>query len=59
MDLDEEPPPLLVAADGTDAVDQNLSSELDDTKITKVPISIITGRMHSPSLVHVYIQKAI
>lgn len=44
MDLDEEPPPLLVATDGIEAVDQNLSSELDDTKITKVPISIITGR---------------
>ncbi|CAK4024241.1 Hypothetical predicted protein [Lecanosticta acicola] len=43
MDEDQEAPPLLVAADGTNAAEQSLSSEMGDVKITKVPITIITG----------------
>lgn len=45
MDDDEEAPPLLVAADGADAQDANLSAEMEDVKVTKVPITIITGRL--------------
>ncbi|PIA93722.1 hypotheticalsprotein [Cercospora beticola] len=43
MEDDDEAPPMLVNADGTTAADQALSAELDDVKIAKVPITIITG----------------
>lgn len=45
MDLDdEEAPPMLVDADGKDVVeDAGLSAEMDDVKVTKVPITVITG----------------
>ncbi|KAF2217734.1 hypothetical protein CERZMDRAFT_30498 [Cercospora zeae-maydis SCOH1-5] len=43
MEDDDELPPMLVNADGTTAADQALSAELDDVKIAKVPITIITG----------------
>jgi len=37
---------MLVGADGKDAVeDSGLSAEMDDVKLTKVPITIITGRV--------------
>lgn len=45
MEDDDELPPMLVNADGTTAAEQALSAELDDVKIAKVPITIITG-MH-------------
>ena len=44
MEDDDELPPMLVNADGTTAEDVALSAELDDVKIAKVPITIITGR---------------
>ena len=45
MDDDDDAPPMLVAADGTapDDVEGRLSAEMTDVKITKVPITIITG----------------
>ncbi|KAM3420010.1 hypothetical protein BST61_g3321 [Cercospora zeina] len=43
MEDDDELPPMLVNADGTTATDQALSAELEDVKIAKVPITIITG----------------
>ncbi|GIZ43899.1 hypothetical protein CKM354_000711100 [Cercospora kikuchii] len=43
MEDDDELPPMLVNADGTTAAEQALSAELDDVKIAKVPITIITG----------------
>lgn len=47
MDVDEDGPPMLVAADsgfGADAVGANLSADTSDVTLAKVPISIITGR---------------
>lgn len=45
MDDDDDAPPMLVAADGTaaDEVEGRLSADMNDAKITKVPITIITG----------------
>ena len=44
MDIEEEDeaPPLLVAAG--DATHTTLTAKMKDVKITKVPITIITGR---------------
>lgn len=42
---DDDAPPMLVAADGSDlADDANLNAEMEDVKVSKVPISIITGK---------------
>lgn len=41
---DDELPPMLVTADGSTAAEEALSVELDQVKIVKVPITIITGR---------------
>ncbi|KAM0718698.1 hypothetical protein Q7P37_005769 [Cladosporium fusiforme] len=43
MDGDEDAPPMLVAADGGSDSDAALNAEMEDVKMTKVPISIITG----------------
>jgi hypothetical protein len=44
MDEEDEAPPMLVAADGsTDPTETALNAEMEDVKITKVPITIITG----------------
>lgn len=43
MDEEDDAPPMLVSADGADAVEANLSGEMEDMQVTKVPISIITG----------------
>ncbi|KAF2171659.1 hypothetical protein M409DRAFT_63289 [Zasmidium cellare ATCC 36951] len=43
MDDEEDAPPLLVAADGPDAQEATISAEMEDVKVTKVPITIITG----------------
>ena len=44
MDEDDDAPPLLVSADNnTDPVDARLSADLTDTKLSRVPITIITG----------------
>ena len=44
-DDEDDAPPMLVSADGNDdvQVNGNLSAGMDDVKITKVPITIITG----------------
>ena len=46
MDEDNDAPPMLVEADGpnTDAAEATLSADMEDLKITRVPITIITGR---------------
>lgn len=44
MDDDDDVPPMLVAADSGDAAEEALTSEMEDVKITKVPITIITGK---------------
>lgn len=44
MDGDEDAPPMLVAADGGSDSDAALNAEMEDVKMTKVPISIITGQ---------------
>ena len=43
MDNDEDGPPMLVAADGNENEAERPNAETDDVKITKVPITIITG----------------
>ncbi|KXS99853.1 hypothetical protein AC579_9485 [Pseudocercospora musae] len=43
MEEDDDAPPMLVTADGTDAVEADLSSEMDHVKISRVPITIVTG----------------
>ncbi|RMY67716.1 hypothetical protein D0863_07617 [Hortaea werneckii] len=43
MDEDEDAPPMLVAADGSDPAASTLNAEMEDVKIARVPISIITG----------------
>ena len=51
MDEDEDAPPMLVSADGNNnPAEARLSAELDDMKITKVPITIITGSSISSQL---------
>ena len=42
---EDDAPPMLVTADDTiDPTEATLSAEMQDVKITKVPITIITGR---------------
>lgn len=46
MEDDDDGPPMLVAADGsTDATEVRLSADMDGVNLTKVPITIITGRL--------------
>ncbi|KAL1301998.1 hypothetical protein AAFC00_002451 [Neodothiora populina] len=42
MDIDDEPPMLVEAGEQTDAP-ENLSADVKDVSLTKVPITIITG----------------
>ena len=42
IDFDDDAPPMLVAADQPDNT-QNLSADVDDMSLTRVPITIITG----------------
>lgn len=45
MDEDEDGPPMLIAADGDDSAAQaSLVSEMAEVALSRVPISIITGR---------------
>jgi len=41
---DDDGPPMLVDSNGVDNEDANLNAEMEDVKVTKVPISIITGQ---------------
>ena len=51
MDEDEDVPPMLVSADGnSDPTEARLSAQIDDMKIAKVPITIITGQSISSRL---------
>ncbi|RMY77206.1 hypothetical protein D0862_13602 [Hortaea werneckii] len=43
MDEDDDAPPMLVAADGSDPAANTLKADMEDVKIARVPISIITG----------------
>ncbi|KAF2774484.1 cobW-domain-containing protein [Teratosphaeria nubilosa] len=45
MDEDDDAPPMLVTADGDqlDPYEATLSAEMEDAKISRVPITIITG----------------
>ncbi|KAI6906022.1 cobW-domain-containing protein [Hortaea werneckii] len=43
MDEDDDAPPMLVAADGSDPTASTLNADMEDVKIARVPISIITG----------------
>jgi hypothetical protein len=48
MDVDEEAPPLLVSSDNT--VDNNvpdLVGAAGDLSLTKVPITVVTGKLRS------------
>jgi hypothetical protein len=42
MDFDDDGPPMLVAAGQSDDT-ENLSADVDDMNLTRVPITIITG----------------
>ena len=42
MDFDDDGPPMLVAADQLNDT-EDLSAEVDDMNLTRVPITIITG----------------
>jgi hypothetical protein len=42
MDFDDDSPPMLVAAGQSDDT-ENLSADVDDMNLTRVPITIITG----------------
>lgn len=45
MDEDDDAPPLLVTANGSvDAEEATITADMADVKISKVPITIITGR---------------
>lgn len=46
MDEDDDTPPMLVQAEGADrdASEATLSADMEDVKIARVPITIITGR---------------
>lgn len=49
MDIDDdEAPPLLVEASqaGNAEVDENLTAEVDDLSLVKVPITIVTGMLN-------------
>jgi len=43
MDEEDDLPPMLVTADGSDHVEAGLTAEMEDARVTKVPITIITG----------------
>ena len=43
MDEEDDLPPMLVTADGSDPVEAGLTAGMEDVKVTKVPITIITG----------------
>lgn len=43
MDEDDESPPMLVAANGTNGGDSTLEAGMEDVKIARVPITVITG----------------
>lgn len=43
MDFDDDGPPMLVSADQHDDA-ENLSNHVDDMNLTRVPITIITGK---------------
>ena len=43
MDIDDEPP-MLVEAGEQAAVPDQLSTDMDDLNMTRVPITIITGK---------------
>lgn len=42
IDFDDDGPPMLVAADQPNDT-EDLSAEVDDMNLTRVPITIITG----------------
>lgn len=42
IDFDDDGPPMLVTADQPDDT-ENLSADVDDMSLTRVPITIITG----------------
>jgi hypothetical protein len=42
MDFDDDGPPMLVAADQSDDT-KDLSADVDDINLKRVPITIITG----------------
>lgn len=44
MDLDDEEPPELIQADGDGGPLEAITSEVDDLQISKVPITIISGK---------------
>lgn len=44
MDIDDEPPMLVEAGEQTNAPDQ-LSTDMNDLNVTRVPITIITGEL--------------
>ena len=51
MDDDDDAPPMLVAADGASSpAEATLDGEMSDLKVTKVPITIITGRSYEARL---------
>lgn len=43
MNDDDEAPPMLIDADGTDAVYGSVEAGIADVQISRVPITIITG----------------
>ena len=55
MDEDDDGPPMLIAADGGAGPEATLNVEMRDVKISKVPITIITGKtllyaLHDPGI---------
>lgn len=52
MDDDDDGPPMLVDAEGNEADEATLATDMKEAKVSKVPISIITGKyLRPPSLV--------
>lgn len=47
MDVDDDAPPMLVVSGAQPDAPENLSAEMDDMSVTKVPITIITGKSHT------------
>lgn len=59
MDDDDDAPPMLVTADGAPVEDEvagRLSADMDDVKITKVPITIITGMPDRLPLLFLFVE---
>lgn len=50
MDFDDDEPPMLVESGDQPAESAQLTAEIEDMSITKVPITIITGMYR-----HVYL----